>query len=202
MIKTIIFDYGNIIATNPNKFIFDSISKKFNIKHEKVIKESIRLIPEAQKNQILENTFWKRLSQAFGLADPDNLKKAWMQDFKRHLRINENLISLIRELNKKNFYTLCLLSNTTKFYKNESPYTDLLRDLFQVRIYSCDVKARKPEEQIFNIMLEKLKADPKNCIFIDDQKINLIYPREIGMDTILFESCEQLRSDLVSKSIL
>ena len=166
-----------------------------------MVKESIKLIIKAQKDQISENMFWGNLARALGLVNPDDLKNVWLQNFKKYSKLNKEVVTLIKKLNRKP-YKVYLLSNTTKFYKNTSPYKKLLKDLFSVTVCSCDFKTRKPEKKFFDIVLSKLKINPKNCVFIDDQRNGLRYPKKLGMDTILFKSSKHLKSDLIRRNIL
>ena len=61
-----------------------------------------------------------------------------------------------------------------------------LDELFDVITISAEVKGKKVKEQIFNITLDKLKLEAKECVFIDNKEYNLVVPRKMGMKTILF----------------
>jgi putative hydrolase of the HAD superfamily len=45
-------------------------------------------------------------------------------------------------------------------------------------------------------MLRRLGAEPRECVFIDDQEANLRYPARAGMEAVLFQSPGQLRREL------
>ena len=47
---------------------------------------------------------------------------------------------------------------------------------------------RKPDPRIYQMMLDELKVDPKQCVYLDDLGINLKPARELGMTTIKVES--------------
>ena len=72
---------------------------------------------------------------------------------------------------------------------------DLRRD-FQVFFSSCYIRSRKPEETIFRVALEVTQRPPEQCLFIDDRPLNLESPRRLGMNTILHQNADQLRSEL------
>ena len=71
-----------------------------------------------------------------------------------------------------------------------------LRSNFLVFFSSCYVRSRKPEETIYRIALEVTQRPPEECLFIDDRPLNLESPRRLGMNTILHQNAEQLRSEL------
>lgn len=54
-------------------------------------------------------------------------------------------------------------------------------DLFDGMIISGDIGLAKPDPAIFNCLLEKYELDPKDCIFLDDQKENLQTAEKMGI---------------------
>ena len=50
-------------------------------------------------------------------------------------------------------------------------------------------------------MYERYELNPEECLFIDDLKENIEGARATGMDGIVFESIEQLQSELISRGI-
>ena len=71
-----------------------------------------------------------------------------------------------------------------------------LRSIFPVFFSSCFLGIRKPDEAIYQLALRVSQRNAKECIFIDDREVNLECPRELGMETILFQSASQLRDAL------
>jgi hypothetical protein len=74
-IKVIIFDFGNVIGFPPTLQIFNSISNEFNVTYNSIEKAVWKLTPKAQKNQISEKEFWKKLAKMLGIKDEKKLKK-------------------------------------------------------------------------------------------------------------------------------
>jgi putative hydrolase of the HAD superfamily len=71
-----------------------------------------------------------------------------------------------------------------------------LRRNFTAFFSSCYVRARKPEDAIFQMALEVTQRTPGQCIFIDDRSLNLESPRRLGMNVIHHKNAEQLRTEL------
>ncbi len=100
----------------------------------------------------------------------------------------------------------CILSNT-----NELHYAEIYRrwpGIFMNCIkswLSYELGCRKPEPQIYEIVLKDLQAmgiGAYECIFVDDLEGNVRAAKEAGIaSSIQFESCEQLKAALASLGI-
>ena len=76
-----------------------------------------------------------------------------------------------------------------------------LGNIFPVFFSSCFLGIRKPDEAIYQLALQVSQRNAENCIFIDDREINLECPRELGLQTILYESPAQLQDALKQQGI-
>ena len=68
--------------------------------------------------------------------------------------------------------------------------------LFDHVIESAKIGLRKPDPRIYQMMVEALKVDPKNCVYLDDLGVNLKPAREMGMTTIKVVSGTQAIAEL------
>lgn len=93
-------------------------------------------------------------------------------------------------------YRLALLSNTDPIHVAhlESSY-DFMR-YFPARIYSCGVGSSKPNPLIYREALRACKVNAQEAIYIDDVPAYAEAARRLGMTGIVFQSPEQLQSDL------
>jgi epoxide hydrolase-like predicted phosphatase len=74
-------------------------------------------------------------------------------------------------------------------------------DMFDATIFSCAEGARKPEQRIYKIALDRLQAVPRETVFIDDKEENIAAAVELGIHGILFTSPEQVIKELVALSV-
>lgn len=74
-------------------------------------------------------------------------------------------------------------------------------DRFRDIVVSGVEQTIKPEPKIYNILLQRNKLDPNNCIYIDDTANNLIPAQKLGMATIRFNSPNQLIQELKSLGV-
>lgn len=63
-------------------------------------------------------------------------------------------------------------------------------------VFSFEVGQVKPEKEIYHVIMDKFGLLPEECVFIDDNKPNLVYPKEIGWGTIVFHDFAQARDEL------
>ena len=104
-------------------------------------------------------------------------------------------IAFIKGL-KNEGHTIYGLSNWDKDSKNllKEKYPEFI-DLFDDILFSCDANANKPHRAIFDIFLERNNLDPKQCIYVDDQKENIKTAKDLGFEAFLFKSFKKLTQD-------
>lgn len=102
--------------------------------------------------------------------------------------------AFLEKLGKR--YRLALLSNTDPIHVAhlESSY-DFMR-YFPARIYSCGVGSSKPNPLIYREALRACKVNAEEAVYIDDVPAYAEAARRLGMTGIVFQSPEQLQSDL------
>jgi 2-haloacid dehalogenase len=67
---------------------------------------------------------------------------------------------------------------------------------FEGIVVSGIEKTRKPFPEMYEIILNRYKIDPKSALFIDDSLKNIEAARKIGLHTIHFQSPAQLNEEL------
>jgi 2-haloacid dehalogenase len=104
-------------------------------------------------------------------------------------------VEILGELKQAGF-PLYALSNWSAetFYRirHEHPFLDW----FDAILISGEVKLIKPDPRIYALLLEKIGRKAEECVFIDDSRANIAAADQLGFETILFESPEQLRNEL------
>ena len=68
-------------------------------------------------------------------------------------------------------------------------------------VFSFEVQATKPEPEIYKALLEKYGLDPTECVFIDDNRKNIIAANQLGMATIHFHTKAQAEEELQSLGV-
>jgi len=99
-------------------------------------------------------------------------------------------------------YPLFLLSNwfveTYPLIYNQFEVLHWFEDV----ILSGAVKVAKPDPAIYHATLNRVQREAEDCLFIDDSEKNIRAASELGFQTILFTSPEQLRKELSNKGLI
>jgi glucose-1-phosphatase len=98
-------------------------------------------------------------------------------------------------------YRLALLSNTDPIHMLHAEARFPFFRFFPVRIYSFRVGASKPNPIIYRQALQACKVEAKEAVYIDDVAAYAEAAQHLGMTGIVFQSPEQLQTDLRSLGI-
>ena len=56
---------------------------------------------------------------------------------------------------------------------------------FDGQVISYECKLRKPQPEIYQLIIEKYRLDPAHSVFIDDMAVNIEGAKAAGLKTIL-----------------
>jgi glucose-1-phosphatase len=98
-------------------------------------------------------------------------------------------------------YRLALLSNTDPIHMSHEEARFPFFRFFPIRIYSYQVGASKPDPIVYRQALHACKVGAEEAIYIDDVAAYAEAARRLGMTGIVFQSPEQLQTDLRSLGI-
>lgn len=100
---------------------------------------------------------------------------------------------------KKQGYHLYILSNFSTYLLDAyRPRMEFLPYMDGI-VFSCEVKELKPEDGIYQTLLERYHLDPAKCVFIDDRKENCEAAERNGIHAIRFQSMPQAAAELEEK---
>ena len=201
MIKTIVFDIGGVLLDIHPEKTFQYIGDSLDM-NQKDIANSFpwELHNEYEKGN-LDNKEWfwgirDSLPQPCCLKESD-FWKAWSL----LLGDEKETVKLFTDLSKK--YSLWLLSNTNpKHTQDEIEKKYLFPSLVDGAIYSFDVGCRKPDKEIYDILLKKSKSKPNECVFIDDLIENVHAAQLLGIKGIHYKDQSNLVMDLQKIGII
>lgn len=100
---------------------------------------------------------------------------------------------------KNKNYQVYILSNYSRrtFEVTRKEGLDFL-PLVDGAVFSFETGFIKPEKEIYHILMDKYALKPEECVFIDDNAANLVYPKEIGWSTIQFVSFAQAQEEFAA----
>ena len=181
MIKTIIFDFGDVFINLDKEGALKLALEKFEITELDEELQSINALYE--QGLISTDEFLEFYADNFPRLPKDELKSIWnyiIKDFPEHR------LQFIKQLAKDNNYQLILLSNTNELHidyikKNVSFYEEF-KDCFDQFYLSHEINLRKPNADIFNFVLTENKLNAEECLFIDDTLENTQTAQQLGIN--------------------
>jgi putative hydrolase of the HAD superfamily len=122
-----------------------------------------------------------------------------------HLHPNEPMIELMRDLRRRGLQMAMLTNNVREWeplWRAKLP----VDEIFDVVVDSAFVGMRKPEREIYELTLERLRdcgssrdtgaIRAAECLFVDDVDVNCAMATEFGMTAVQYVSAEQAIAEI------
>lgn len=194
MIKTVIFDIGNVLAG----FAWEAYFRSFGYPEE---------IYQRLAKATVGSCSWQEHDRG-ALSDEEILNLFIENDPGIEKELRETLGSItgmlvrydyaipwIQELKGKGYQVLVLSNFAKKAYEDCRDVLDFL-DYVDGGILSFRDKVVKPEPEIYRLLLERYDLRPEECVFLDDTAKNLPAAEAFGIHTIHFKNREQAAEEL------
>lgn len=194
MIKTIIFDIGNVLAG----FAWKPYFEKFGYS-----KEILERIGKAT----VESSVWsaydrgamtdEELMEAFIKNDPGIEKelRESLSNIHGMLVKYDYAVAWVKELKEKGYQVLVLSNFSHRAYHDCKDVLEFL-DYVDGGILSFRDKVVKPEPEIYQLLIDRYQLVPEECVFLDDTKQNLVAAEAFGIHTIHFMNREKAIEEL------
>lgn len=188
MIKTVIFDIGNVLVD----FDWKTFFRKFCPDEDTFAAFSHATVKSKEWNEI-DRGIWteQELLNAF-IRNAPELKEIIIKSFENLKGIitpYDYTIPWIRELKAKGLQVLVLSNFSEKFYNDCKDEMNFLEET-DGGFLSYRVKLIKPDPAIYKLLLERYHLKASECVFLDDLKHNIDTAKNLGINTILFTGKE------------
>jgi len=200
VIRTLIFDLGNVIVPFDFKLGYQRISALCGCPAAEIPVRirSTGLVQPFETGQIPAEQFVRELCSVLGLnATYPEFCELWSSVFLPDTLIAEAFLGGLGER-----YRLLLLSNTNPIHFSMVKANYPLLGHFDDYVLSYEVRSAKPESKIYQEALTRAGCEPAECFFTDDMLINVEAARQHGMDAVQFQSASQLESELRTRGVL
>jgi FMN phosphatase YigB (HAD superfamily) len=187
-IKNIIFDLGNVIIDLDTEATKQDFKFLYGPDYEEVMADlkERNIFKKFETGSISTQTFLNELASYDDNITFDEIKNAWSAML---LDIPEENYKILKKT-KENYKTFCL-SNTNKLHidfiykqlKSTKGVTNL-NGFFEKVYLSHEVGKRKPNEDIFQLVLDNHNLVPSETLFIDDIKKHLVGAEKLGIRTL------------------
>ncbi len=199
-LKNIIFDLGGVLLNidyNKTEEAFAKLGlKDFKSMYDQF--NADELFEKLETGNVTEEHFYKTMISRDNELTVDSITQSWnamLFDFRL-----ESLQFLEKLANRYNLY---LLSNTNSIHKKnfEERFTletgkRSIDDYFKKVYYSHEVGPRKPNEDVFEFLLQDAGIIAEETLFIDDSYNNIEAAEKLGIKTHLLlpeERIEKLK---------
>jgi len=201
MIKNIIFDLGGVLVDWNPKYVYRTIFKteeevdwflqnittmEWNVEQDggRSIAAANELLisqyPEHKENILAYYGRWTEM-----LGGP----------------IQETVDILKQLVDSKKYRMLALTNWSAETFPVAIERYEFL-SWFEGIVVSGIEKCKKPEPEIYKILIDRYQVNPTECIFIDDNKDNITMAEELGIRGIHFISPQLLHEKLIKMEIL
>jgi len=200
VIKTILFDLGNVIIPFDFRRAFTKLQPLCNYPATEIPARmrGTGLISRFESGHIGAEQFVEEFSAVLDIRITyDEFCDLWTSIFLPDPLIEESLLT-----NLRNRHRLMILSNTNPihFHMIQANYP-LLRH-FDHCVLSYEVGALKPAGEIFEHAIAHAGCAAGECFFTDDLAPNVEAARKHGMDAVQFQSAAQLETELRARGLL
>ena len=113
----------------------------------------------------------------------------------------EDTVKILRELKQAGYIVYGLTNWSAETFPVALGLYDFLGELDGIVVSGVE-KVVKPDNAIFNLLLQRYNLTPGECIFIDDNIYNIEAANNMGIETIHFTSPGQLRERLHELEVL
>ncbi|HLK20614.1 MAG TPA: HAD family phosphatase [Bryobacteraceae bacterium] len=200
MIKTIIFDLGNVIIPFDFKRAYSRLQPLCDYPASEIPARmrGTDLISRFESGKIPARQFVQEFSALLELRiNYEEFCDLWTSIFLPEPLIQDSLLA-----NLSDRYPLMILSNTNPIhFEMIKSHYPLMRH-FRECVLSYEVGALKPHLEIYGKAVERAGCRAAECFFTDDLAPNVEAARKLGMDAVQFQSAGQLEDQLKTRGLL
>jgi len=172
MIKTLIFDFGNVFI---NLDIEGAAKYAFETLEIDTFSEEISAFNSLYEQGLISTEeFIEFYAENFPNLSDDELVYTWNYMLKH---FPKERLEFIKALKASAKYKLILLSNTNELHinwiKESVSFFEDFKNCFDAFYLSHEINLRKPNADIFEFVLKENKLKAEECLFIDDNKDNI-----------------------------
>ena len=192
--RAIIFDIGRVLIRVNVSRAMDGLASGLTLTPQEVwsaIEKDPRML-DWQEGRISPRDWYLHINKRLGTALTfEQFSEVWNRALDPN-PIHED--SFLEKLSKN--YRLALLSNTDPLHMSHAEGRFAFFRFFPNRIYSYHVGASKPDPLIYREALKACRVGAEEAVYIDDVAAYAEAARQLGMTGLVFQSPEQLQTDL------
>ncbi|HXT62287.1 MAG TPA: HAD-IA family hydrolase [Pyrinomonadaceae bacterium] len=198
-ITTIFFDIGGVLLTDGwGHSSRQAAAEKFGVDWEEYSERHEKVAHAIETNRLSLEAY---LTRTIFYRARSFTREEFREFIFAQSQPHTETMELARLLATSQKYFMATINNEIFELNVYRLQTFALRNIFPVFFSSCFLGIRKPDEAIYRLALQVTQREAAECLFIDDREVNLECPREMGVQTILYESASQLQDALKQQGV-
>jgi glucose-1-phosphatase len=196
--KAVIFDLGRVLVNFDFKRGYQALEGLCPYAAAEIPKRlsGTGLVQRFETGLIEPRDFVAEMSAALDLRiDYEQFCGIWSSIFTETLVPEEMLVGLAAR------YRLVLLSNTNAIHFEGLRVSHPMLRHFHDLVLSYEVKAMKPQPEIFQAAIARAGCRAEECFYTDDIAEFIAAARKQGIDAVQFQSLAQLERELTARGI-
>jgi epoxide hydrolase-like predicted phosphatase len=194
MIKTVLFDLGNVILPFDVTRLATRLKAYCRLSTEEIVDLlwSDEIAHDFETGVMSAEAYFHHVAAACGFVGLSYEK--FVPIFNDIFIEDEEIASLIRSLKKS--HRLGLISNTNPIHVPHvlKEYPTLQQ--FDKHWWSNEVGLRKPDPKIYQQALDHFDVEPNEAVFIDDLPTNIESAKKLGINALLYQGAPALKKEL------
>jgi putative hydrolase of the HAD superfamily len=196
MIKLFVFDLGNVILPFEHRQIAVKLHETSLIKDRFTPEDLFWYLFDREKGfvnayeegLISSKDFFKRLKEKYKLElESGEFRDIWNNIFQEDPEVNEIILYL-----KERGHPIVLLSNTNELHFSYVMERYPIIHHFDEWILSFEVGAKKPREEIYNVIFESRSLERHEVLYIDDIPEYIAAAADYGIPGIVFREAADI----------
>lgn len=190
--KNLVFDMGNVLIEWNSEKILQAITddrKLHNLLRKEVFETGLWVQTDegVKTREEMIEIVTAKIGEEYR-NEITQLSRYWYKYVDVYTKVQDRIIEL-----SKNGYNIYILSNTAyTFYdlvkEGYIPAVSIAKGI----VLSCEEKVLKPNEKIYNILLERYNLDPHDTMFFDDLSENIWGAARCGINGFVVENEREL----------
>ena len=190
--KNLVFDMGNVLIELNSEKILQAITddrKLHNLLRKEVFETGLWVQTDegVKTREEMIEIVTAKIGEEYR-NEITQLSRYWYKYVDVYTKVQDRIIEL-----SKNGYNIYILSNTAyTFYdlvkEGYLPAASIAKGI----VLSCEEKVLKPNEKIYNILLERYNLDPHDTMFFDDLSENIWGAACCGINGFVVENEREL----------
>lgn len=190
--KNLVFDMGNVLIEWNSEKILQAITddiKLQNLLRKEVFETGLWVQTDegVKTREEMIEVVTAKIGEEYR-NEITQLSRYWYKYVDVYTKVQDRIIEL-----SKNDYNIYILSNTAyTFYdlvkEGYLPAASIAKGI----VLSCEERVLKPNEKIYNILLERYNLDPHDTMFFDDLSENIWGAARCGINGFVVENEREL----------